>query len=221
MDIKKIAREFVDLPGNDNFSPSLLVDFYNFLQKKTNMKRETKRIILVGHAASGKDYLAAKFVEKGFRKDISLTTRPMREGEIPGVTYHYVTKEIFLEAIDNGKFYEHVEFNGWMYGTSMDDWNNADVFIMTPSGVSQIPNSERENCVIVYLEIPEEIRRQRMDLRSDVDTTERRLKADKKDFQGFINYDYRITDPNFDADSWINTLSNAANKSIFSEFNLK
>ena len=70
MDIKKIAREFVDLPGNDNFSPSLLVDFYNFLQKKTNMKRETKRIILVGHAASGKDYLAAKFVEKGFRKDL-------------------------------------------------------------------------------------------------------------------------------------------------------
>lgn len=212
MDIKRLAKEFTSLPGNGIFSPTVFVDFYNFVQKKTNMKRATKRIILVGHAASGKDYLAAKFVERGFRKDISLTTRPMRDGEIPGVTYHYVTKEIFLEAIERGKFYEHVEFNGWMYGTSMDDWQNADVFIMTPSGVSQIPDSDREDCVIVYLEIPEEIRRQRMDLRSDADTTERRLKADREDFKGFIDYDYRITDPTFDADSWIDTLTHAIAK---------
>jgi guanylate kinase len=174
------------------------------------MERKTKRIILVGQAASGKDYLAGKFIDRGYRKDISLTTRPMRDGEIDGLTYHYVSKEQFMQGLSDNKFYEHVEFNGWMYGTSIDDWNNADVFIMTPSGIATIKEEDRKDCVVVFIEISEEIRRQRMDLRSDADTTERRIKADRKDFKGFIDYDYRINDPHFNANAWINTLTKAA-----------
>jgi len=169
-----------------------------------------KRIILVGQAASGKDFLAAKFVEEGFRKDVSMTTRPMRDGEVDGVTYHYVSKDQFLKGVHKGEFYEHVEFNGWMYGTSKDNWENADVFIMTPSGVATITPEDREDCIIVFLEISENIRRKRMDMRSDADTTERRLKADREDFKGFIDYDYRITDPNFRAIDWIHVLSKGA-----------
>lgn len=174
------------------------------------MTRKNKRIILVGHAASGKDYLAEKFVEAGFRKDISLTTRPMRDGEIPGVTYHFISDNDFTEALVKGKLYESVEFNGWKYGTTNDDWNNADVFIMTPSGIATITPEDRKECIVVYIEIPEEVRRQRMDLRSDADTTERRVKADKKDFKGFIDYDYRINDPNFNASIWIDSLHKAS-----------
>jgi guanylate kinase len=166
-----------------------------------------KRIILVGHAASGKDYLAEEFVKRGFRKDVSSTTRPMRDGEIDGLTYHYISKEQFMTGLSNNAFYEHVEFNGWMYGTSKDNWDNADVFIMTPSGASSIHKEDRKDCVIVYIEVSEDIRRRRMDMRSDADTTERRLKADRKDFKGFIDYDYRITDCNFSAADWISILT--------------
>jgi guanylate kinase len=172
--------------------------------------RQTKRIILAGHAASGKDYLAEHFVKEGYRKDVSLTTRPIRDGEVPGETYHYVSKDEFISAVANNKFYEHVEFNGWMYGTLMDDWMNADVFIMTPSGIETIKPEDRKDCIIVYIEIPEEVRRQRMDFRSDSDTTERRLKADRMDFAGFIDYDYRINDPNFNPSTWIDLLVKAA-----------
>jgi len=174
--------------------------------------RERKRIILVGHAASGKDYLASEFIKHGFRKDISLTTRPMRAGEIDGLTYHYVSKDQFMMAVHSSGFYEYVEFNGWMYGTSMDDWDNADVFIMTPSGVATIKAEDRKDCIVVFIEISEVIRRKRMDMRSDADTTERRLKADKEDFKGFIDYDYRITDANFSAIDWINILSKSTSK---------
>jgi guanylate kinase len=169
--------------------------------------RQNKRVILVGHAASGKDYLAEKFVEKGYRKDVSMTTRPMRDGEVPGVTYHYVTDEVFDNHLAKGGFYENVEFNGWKYGTSMEDWENADVFIMTPSGIAKIAPEDRKDCIVVFINIPEEIRRQRMDLRSDADTTERRLDADRKDFRGFIDFDYFIKNPTFDADEWVNTLA--------------
>jgi guanylate kinase len=169
--------------------------------------KKSKRIILVGHAASGKDYLADTFVERGFRKDISMTTRLIREGEVDGLTYHYVSKEQFMMGIANNKFYEYVEFNGWMYGTSKDDWENADVFIMTPSGVASIKPEDRDDCTVVFIEIPEHIRRERMDLRSDSDKTERRIKADKKDFKGFIDYDYRIKNPSFGANAWVDIIS--------------
>lgn len=178
------------------------------------MKRNRKRIILVGHAASGKDFLAAKFVEEGFRKDVSMTTRPMRDGEIPSVTYDYVTDKTFDNHAANNGFYESVIFNGWKYGTTMQNWNNADVFIMTPSGVTHIKPEDRKDCIVVYIEIPEEIRIKRMNIRSDADTTERRVQADRKDFKGFIDYDYRINDPNFNPSIWIDLLDKASTSEL-------
>lgn len=172
--------------------------------------RTPRRIILAGPAASGKDYLAEEFIKQGFRKDVSMTTRPMREGEIDGQTYHYVSKERFMMGIANNEFYEHVEFNGWMYGTTVDDWEHAHVFIMTPSGISTIKPEDRKDCIVVYIDIPEDVRRQRMDLRSDADTTDRRIAADKKDFKGFIDYDYRINDPYFNPHVWIDLLVKAS-----------
>lgn len=170
--------------------------------------RKGKRIILVGHAASGKDHLADRFIERGFRKDVSLTTRPIRaNGEVDGLTYHYVSEEQFMRHISDNKFYENVLHNNWRYGTLKTSWDTSDVFIMTPSGVASIDPDDRKDCTIVFIEIPEHIRRERMKLRSDADKTERRLEADKKDFKGFIDYDYRIKNPSFGADIWINIIS--------------
>ena len=169
--------------------------------------RKYKRVIIVGQAASGKDYLAEKFVERGFRKGISITTRPMREGEIDGFTYHYVSNPTFMMALSNNELYEHVRFNGWMYGILKADWDIADLFIMTPSGVKSIKKEDRRKCIVVYIEIDEQIRRGRLDARFDSDKTDRRILADKKDFKGFIDYDYRIKNPSFDATDWINILS--------------
>lgn len=173
--------------------------------------RKVKRIILVGKAASGKDYLAETFIKNGFRKDISFTTRPPREGEENGVTYYFISREDFLFNIEADKLYEHVEFNGWMYGTSKDDWDNAEVFIMTPSGIATISQKDRIDCTVVYIDIPEDVRRERMNTRSDADTTERRMRADEKDFKGFIDYDYRIKNPFFDANVWVKILKSEIN----------
>jgi guanylate kinase len=169
--------------------------------------RKTKRIILVGHAASGKDYLAEKFVAKGYKKDVSLTTRPIRDGEQEGYHYHYVSDEFFDSRVNQGDFYEVTQHhNNWRYGTLNESWEHSDVFIMNPHGVSTIKPEDRKDCVVVYLEIRESVRRKRMDLRSDSDTTERRIAVDKKMFKGFVDYDFRINDPNFNADSWVSLL---------------
>lgn len=50
---------------------------------------------------------------------VSMTTRKAREGEKEGVNYFFVTKERFLEAIQQEELLEYAEFVGNYYGTPM------------------------------------------------------------------------------------------------------
>jgi dephospho-CoA kinase len=68
---------------------------------------------------------------------------------------------------------------------------------MTPKGISQMKKEDRDRSFIIYIDIPEDIRRERLKLRSDADTVERRIAADREDFEGFENFDIRITNPLF------------------------
>ncbi len=65
-----------------------------------------KKIILVGKAASGKDYFKNYLLSKGFKTSVSHTTRPMRDEEVNGETYHFVSKYTFLTMGSSGKFFE-------------------------------------------------------------------------------------------------------------------
>ena len=156
------------------------------------------RIILVGKAASGKDYFR-DWLASVEELDVSYTTRPPRKGEVDGYTYNYVDENHFLAMRANNAFLEAVEFNGWMYGTSQFNWDTKTVFIMTPSGIKYIPKEDRKNCILVYFNIPMDIRRKRLATRSDADGVERRIEADEKDFAEFKDFDIRVTNPIFDA----------------------
>jgi guanylate kinase len=119
----------------------------------------------------------------------------MRVGEINGEDYYFVSgREIFVDD-----FKEHVYFNGWFYGTSKDEFNKSNLFIMTPSGIKKLDAKDRRESFIVYLDIDEQTRRSRLSERRDADDVKRRLFADDLDFSDFYSYDIKITDPNFKA----------------------
>lgn len=48
---------------------------------------------------------------------VSLTTRPMRAGEVEGRDYFFVSKERFTQLIDSGELLEWAEVYGEYYGT--------------------------------------------------------------------------------------------------------
>jgi guanylate kinase len=158
---------------------------------------EHKRIILVGKAASGKDHARKILQSRGFMYAVSYTTRPPRAEEIEGKDYFFKSKEEFQRMIDEGEFYEHVSFNDWYYGTSVDQFYEDDIFIMTPYGISKLRESDRKNSFIIFFDVEEDVRRERLSQRSDADTVERRLVADDKDFENFTDFDLRITNHNF------------------------
>lgn len=157
-----------------------------------------KRIILVGRAASGKDHIRKKLEDRGFKYAVSYTTRPPREGEVDGKDYIFISEEVAQKMIQNDEFYEYVEFNGWLYGTSRQQFETDDVFIMTPTGLSHVDEVSRKQSFVIFIDIAEDVRRQRMIARDmPGDSVERRLEADRLDFENFSNYDIRITNHDF------------------------
>lgn len=163
------------------------------------MTKTKSRIILVGKAASGKDHLRKILEGRGFKYGVSYTTRPPRPGEIDGKDYYFLEESEFQSLVEQGFFYEYISFNGWLYGTSKDQWNQTDdIFIMTPSGIGKIHAADRKHSFVIYIDIPQEIRRNRLMGRNDNnDSIERRLEADERDFLNFTDFDIKITDHNF------------------------
>ena len=155
------------------------------------------RIIIVGAGGSGKDHLKQRFIDKGYKPSVSYTTRPPRDGEIEGVDYHFINEGAFKSLIKCGEFFEFREFNSWYYGLSNVDFKISEVMIMTPPSIHQLPKEIRETSFIIYIDIPEEIRIKRLSNRNDADSIKRRVTTDREMFDCFVNYDLRISDPNF------------------------
>jgi len=154
------------------------------------------RIILVGKGGSGKDYLRIMLEnELSLVYCVSHTSRPIRDKEEDGIDYYFTDKNYFIDNPE--KFYEYVEFNGWLYGTSVEGFKKSDLLIMTPSGIKKLKAADRKDSFIVYIDIDKDTRRARLEGRKDADNTERRLATDDTDFSGFIDYDHTITNPNF------------------------
>lgn len=157
-----------------------------------------KRIVICGPAAAGKNVLRTRLEERGFKFDVSYTTRSMRSGEKEGVDYKFITNEVFAFMTQLGSFYEYVMHNGYGYGTGLKEWESSDCFIMETDGIKHIDPKSRKKTFIIYLNPPIKIRKERMKERGWTDEViEERLKADRKKFKDFKDYDIEITNPYF------------------------
>lgn len=76
-------------------------------------------ILVVGPTGSGKNTLiqAAREAIPGLAFAVSATTRPMREGEVDGANYYFLSTEEFMRRVDEGAFLEWAEYGGNLYGT--------------------------------------------------------------------------------------------------------
>lgn len=156
------------------------------------------RIILVGPGASGKDFMRKRLEERGMTYAVSYTTRPPRPGEVDGKDYFFLSQEQCQSMKDEDEFYEVIDFNGWTYGTTLKQFYRDDVFIMTPSGLSHLSEEDRSKSFVIFFDIDEEVRRQRLSERvMPGHTVDARLEADRQLFAGFSDYDLKITNPNF------------------------
>ena len=169
------------------------------------------KYIIVGPGASGKDWLLKKMVELGYRPMKQYTTREKRENET-GDEYHFVDDETFKKMEKENKFasvnFYHI---GW-YGVSYDELKKYDVAILSPANVSDVFRvypGLRDRFTIIYLDMPVELRRERLARRyvnKVGDDNERRLAADERDFARYATWDLRFEDVK-SVNDFINNLS--------------
>lgn len=158
----------------------------------------TGKIALVGAAASGKDYLRKRFMNRGFVYGVSHTTRPPREGEVNGVDYYFVSDYEFIEMIGQDKFAEWQEFNGWKYGLFKPEFERCDVMILNAEAVDLLEPEYRDRLFVIYIDVDEKVRRERLVSRNDKDDSiDRRINADNEQFGNFSNFDCIITNDKF------------------------
>ena len=78
-----------------------------------------KLVILSGPSGCGKDTVLEEVLKKdpSLKLSVSYTTRQPRGDESNGIHYHFITREEFLENLDEGKVLEYAEYDGNFYGT--------------------------------------------------------------------------------------------------------
>ncbi len=86
---------------------------------------DRKLIVISGPSGCGKDTVLRRIreLDDSIATNVSYTTRSPRKGEVDGVNYHFVSKEQFLENIDNGMMLEYNQYAGNYYGTSRESIN--------------------------------------------------------------------------------------------------
>lgn len=152
-------------------------------------------IVLIGKSCSGKDTVTKLLLSMGYKKAITCTTRPMRNNEIDGQDYYFVTQEEFMNMIINNKLAEYRSYETekgiWLYGSRIDDYaySTKKVIILTPDGLKNIKEKYPKLPITsFYLKVSNKELKRRMFERAkisgeNIKEVRRRYKADKKDFR--------------------------------------
>ena len=143
-------------------------------------------VVLVGESASGKSSIEKYLVDNyGYKKVVSYTTRPPRDGEVDGVDYHFIDKSQFRRLKVQGFFAETAEYNGWYYGTAKKDCTDDKVAVLTPHGLRQMCKIDDIKVISFYINVPRRDRLIKILQRGDnIEEAYRRSLSDVGQFDG-------------------------------------
>ncbi|XP_055689827.1 MAGUK p55 subfamily member 7 isoform X1 [Lutzomyia longipalpis] len=118
----KTKKIMYDVAENDDFDREMIAT-YEEVAKLYPRPGIFRPIILIGAPGVGRNELkrrlAARDPEK-YRTPVPYTTRPIRTGEVPGREYIFIPRDKMEADIQAGKFIEHGEYKGHLYGTSAE-----------------------------------------------------------------------------------------------------
>ncbi|XP_058976507.1 MAGUK p55 subfamily member 7 isoform X2 [Musca domestica] len=107
---------------NDDFDRELIAT-YEEVAKLYPRPGIYRPVVLIGAPGVGRNELRRRLIARDpekYRSPVPYTTRPMRTGEVAGREYIFVSREKMEADIEAGKFIEHGEYKGHLYGTSAE-----------------------------------------------------------------------------------------------------
>lgn len=177
-------KNIVDYTTGAFIGKTMRIEMKGFLSHWVFSAYNCPMIVIVGASATGKTDTALLLRKKyGVMKAVTHTTRAPRQGEIPDVSYHFVTKGQFERLIANGKLVEYTNYNGNYYGCSKAEISDGKCVIVDPNGLKAFLALKDERIVSFLLLANGKTRAKRMKERGDSDECiKRRLAGDRIDF---------------------------------------
>ena len=166
-------------------------------------------LVLSGPSGAGKSSLITKIENEigAFYFSISTTTRSMREGEVEGVHYHFVTKEQFERDIEEEHFLEYARVHGNYYGTSLKPVKKAlkegklVIFDIDVQGHDAVQKRLADITTSVFVttptlcELKHRLNARGTDAQEIIDG---RIEMAKREVQRISEYDYLVVNDNLD-----------------------
>ena len=160
-------------------------------------------IVLSGPSGVGKGTVRKAIFERDdneFEYSVSMTTRPMRKGEVDGVDYYFRTKEEFEAMIEAGEMLEYAEYVGNYYGTPLTYVNKTvdegkDVFLeIEVQGAQQVKEKVPDG-VFIFLTPPDlaELKARIVGRGTDSpEVIEERMRVARQEIEMMALYDYAV-----------------------------
>ena len=160
-------------------------------------------LLLSGPSGCGKSSLLKEVYASldNYYFSISTTTRAPRVGEQDGVDYYFVSKEEFIQDIEDGNFLEWAEVHGNYYGTSLKPINKAldesklVIFDIDVQGFEQVIEKLKDITTTVFITTPTITELEKRLYTRDTDSKEvieKRISNAKVEIEYIDQYDYFI-----------------------------
>jgi len=169
--------------------------------------KKGKFIIISGPSGVGKGTICNVLLnDLNAWYSVSMTTRGIREGEVDGVNYFFISKDEFKKRIEDGQLLEYNIYNDNYYGTPKDkvlEKLEEGIDVILEIEVNGARNIKKifPDAVLIYIAPPSlEVLRDRLIGRGteDIETIERRLKIAEDELRQVDFYDYVVVNDDLD-----------------------
>lgn len=166
-------------------------------------------VVVSAPSGCGKDTIVSKvseIMQGECHTSISMTTRPMRQGETNAVNYYFVSKEEFENNIANGGILEYTIYNGNYYGTPVaevtDNLQKGKIvfLVIEVEGGENIKKLFPDACKIFIIPPSFEALEKRLRNRGteEEDVVIGRLMTAKEEIKRVSEYDYVVENDDLD-----------------------
>lgn len=184
------------------------------------MNNKGKLILFSGPSGVGKDTLLEVLYDKmpDLIHSVSATTRKIRDNEVNGKDYYFISKEEFELMIQSGNILEYTKYGNNLYGTPkkpIDDWlkqGKTVILKIEVHGAKQIKQLYKDSVAIFILPPSIDILEKRLRKRGteDEEDLRKRMEIAISEIEQSSEYDYVIFNDNLDTavDEIIEILNN-------------